>query len=258
MQVVKTEVDILTVSRRITLTIDADSYTPNTVDIAVALAASLNAQLQGLFIEDSDLSRLVDLPCSTEITFPFATERALNKSSLQRSLRALGTQARDYLAKTAEGSSVQWNFSTISGKRTEVALTSTDESELLIIGQASNYHMPAMHQRRSRRILLIDDYSPSLLAALKVILEQTAATTTMELVLIGDNRSEKAESTENIENLMRNVQNLSISRLPLNDVGQVLKLVDMSPDYVIISQNKPQLLIQKILQESVCPVILVK
>lgn len=256
MQVVMTEVDILTVSRRITLTIDADSYTPNTVDIAVALAASLNAQLQGLFIEDSDLLRLVDLPCSTEITFPFATERALNKSTLQRSLRALGAQARDYLAKTAEGSSVQWNFSTISGKRSEVALTSTDESELLIIGQARNYHMPTMQQPRSRRILLIDDYSPSLLAALKVILEQNAATA-MEIVLIGDNQSERPESAENIENIMRNVPNLSISRLPLNDLGQILKLVDMSPDYVIISRYQPQLLIQKILQESVCPVILV-
>ena len=252
-----TEKGVITVSRRITLTIDADSYTQATVDIAVAMAASLNARLQGLFIEDTDLLRMVDLPCSTEITFPFARERALNKSSLERSLRALGAQARDYLAKSAERSCVQWNFSTISGKRSEAGLASTDESELLIIGQASSYHiMPAMLHPHSRRILVINDHSPSLSAALKVVLNQTAATA-MEIVLIGGNQDKRHESPENIEKTMRDVPNLSITRLQSNDVGQIIKLVAMSPDYVIISRYQPLLLIQKILHESVCPVILV-
>ncbi|HBH36559.1 MAG TPA: hypothetical protein DDW45_09585 [Gammaproteobacteria bacterium] len=248
-----TEEGVKKVTRSITLTIDADSYTPATVDIAVAMAASLNARLQGLFIEDTDLLRMADLPCSTEITFPFARQRALNKSSLQRSLQALGAQARDYLAKTAERSCVQWSFSTISGKRSEAGLADTDESELLIIGQASSYHAPALLQPHSRHILLIDDHSPALLAALKVILKQTA-TMAMEIVLIGGKR---AEPPENIEETLRDNPNILITRLESNDVGQIIKLVAMSPDYVIISRYQPLSLIQKIVHESVCPVILV-
>ncbi len=249
-----TDEGVKKVSRSITLTIDADSYTPATVDIAVAMAASLNARLQGLFIEDTDLLRMADLPCSTEITFPFARQRALNKSSLQRSLRALGAQARDYLAKTAERSRVQWSFSTISGKCSEAGLADTDESELLIIGLASSYHAPAILQPpHSRHILLIDDHSPALLAALKVVLKQTA-TTAMEIVLIGGKRAEPAE---NIEETLRDNPNILITRLESNDVGQIINLVAMSPDYVIISRYQPLSLIQKIVHKSVCPVILV-
>ena len=149
---------------------------------------------------------------------------------------------------------MQWSFSTISGKRSEAGLADTDASELLIIAQASSYHAPAMLQPpHSRHILLIDDHSPALLAALKVVLKQTA-TTAMEIVLIGGKRAEPAE---NIEETLQDVPNILITRLESNDVGQIINLVAMSPDYVIISRYQPLSLIQKIVHKSVCPVILV-
>lgn len=240
-------------SRRITLTVDADSYTQATVDIAVAMAASLNARLHGLFVEDSDLLRMADLPCSMEITFPFARQRTLDRYSLQRSLRALGTQVMEYLAKTAERSHVQWSFNTISGKGTDVGLSETGETELLIIGLASTFHAPAMHRPGCKRILLIDDHSPSLLVALDVILEQNPSTA-LEIVMIG---ARGVEPAENIGQFLQGFPDIAITRLESNDIEGMINLVGMSPDYVIVPRNHPLPLIQKIVHESFCPVILV-
>jgi hypothetical protein len=242
-----------TESRRITLTVDAGSYSPATIDIAVAMAASMNATLQGFFIEDADLLHMADLPCSVEVVFPSAQQRRLNSGTLRQQLRQLGAQAREYLAHSAQRANVQWSFTQMSGKGSEAGLVIANASDHLIISRASR-HPPPQHKPYAMRILLVGDHSPALLAALRALLQQMQ-TTAMEIVLVGAG-GEGEGSTVAIDEMLRDAPHVRLSRLRMDALEEMITLQAISSDYVIVSRCQPLQFIEKLVRESSCPVIL--
>ena len=241
-------------SRRITLTVDAGSYSPATIDIAVALAASMDATLQGFFIEDADLLQMADLPCSVEVVFPSATQRRLDSASLRQQLRQLGAQAREYLARSAQRANVQWSFAHMPGKGSEAGLVLAKASDHLVISR-SGRHPPTQHKPHAMRILLVDDHSPARLAALRALLQQMP-TTAMEIVLVGTG-GEGPHSSMAIDEVLHDAPYVRLSRLHMNVLEEVIALQVTSSDYVIVSRYQPLQFIEKLVRESICPVILV-
>lgn len=241
-------------SRRITLTVDAGSYSPATIDIAVAMAASMHATLQGFFIEDADLLHMADLPCSVEVVFPSAQQRRLDSDSLRQQLRQLGSQARAYLARSAQRANVQWSFTHMPGKGSETGLVLAKASDHVIISRSSR-HPPPQHKPYAMRILLVDGHSPALLAALRALLQQMP-TTAMEIVLVGTG-GEGPRSSMAIDEMLRDAPHVRLSRLHMDVLEEVIALQVISSDYVIVSRYQPLQFIEKLVRESLCPVILV-
>jgi nucleotide-binding universal stress UspA family protein len=121
--------------RRIVVALDASPHSLVALEAAANLAARMEAELLGLFVEDVELLRLADSPCAREILFPFATGTPLDRPSMERKLRAQSEQVRRALKETAQRAHIRWSFRTVRGRVTSEVLAAAGEADLLALGK---------------------------------------------------------------------------------------------------------------------------
>lgn len=128
--------DELTI-RRILVALDTSRHSLTALEAAVELAASLTAELQGLFVEDVNLLRVAGSPAAREVRYPFDTAARLDQVRMERELRAQATQARRALATACGRRQVKWSFRVTRGEVTPEVLAAAQETDLLSLGRAS-------------------------------------------------------------------------------------------------------------------------
>ncbi len=128
--------DELTI-RRILVALDGSHHSLAALKAAVELASNLEAVLQGLFVEDINLLRVAGLPGALEIRYPFTSTRRLDRTRMERQLRAQAEQARRALAAACEREQVQWSFRVARGDVAAEVLEAALEADLLSLGKAS-------------------------------------------------------------------------------------------------------------------------
>jgi nucleotide-binding universal stress UspA family protein len=121
--------------RRILVALDNSSDSLAALEAAVRLAASVQAEVVGLFVEDANLLRLAGLPFTREARFPSAG--ALDHSGMEQQLRLLAWQARRTLREAAEAHKVGWSFRVVRGQVTPEVLAAALDADLLTLGKAS-------------------------------------------------------------------------------------------------------------------------
>jgi nucleotide-binding universal stress UspA family protein len=121
--------------RRILVALDASAQSLAAVDAAVELAARLEAELLGLFVEDVELLRLAESPYACEILYASAKEAPLSRATMESRLRAQCEQARKALGAAAERLQVPWSFRSVRGKVTPEILAAAAEADLLALGK---------------------------------------------------------------------------------------------------------------------------
>jgi hypothetical protein len=117
--------------RRIVAGFDAGGCRLGTLRALAALAAETGAELLGVFIEETDLLRLAQLPFAAEIGYPSAMARGLDPRTLERALRVRAEALRAALGSAAS----RWTFRVARGHPAEVlaaALAEGDAPVLLI------------------------------------------------------------------------------------------------------------------------------
>jgi len=102
---------------------------------AADLAAQFQAELQGLFVEDTDLLRLSGLPFAEEVCSSSAVARPITREAVERRLRVLAEQLRRSLAESARQADVRWSFVIARGTIQRLAQESTRESDMLLLPQ---------------------------------------------------------------------------------------------------------------------------
>lgn len=120
--------------RRILVALDSTPSSEEVLEGAARLAASLEAELLGLFIEDINLLNLAGLPFARESSLSFALTRRLVAKDMERSLRARAGRAREQLEKTATRRSLRWSFRVVRGRMTEVLQSATEQADLVAFG----------------------------------------------------------------------------------------------------------------------------
>ncbi len=123
--------------RRILVALDASRHSLAALEAAVELAASLEAELQGLFVEDVNLLRLAGLPVAREVLYPFVAATRLDRARMERELRSQATQARRALAAACEQRQIKWSFRVVRGEVVPEVLAAALEADLLSLGKAS-------------------------------------------------------------------------------------------------------------------------
>ncbi len=123
--------------RRILVALDGSHPSLAALEAAAELAASLEAELQGLFVEDVNLLRVAGSPIALEMRYPFGTTVRLDLARMERALRAQATQARRALAMVCEQWQVKWSFRVVRGEVAAEVLAAATEADLLSLGKAS-------------------------------------------------------------------------------------------------------------------------
>ena len=92
--------------RHILVALDASTHSLAAVEAAADLAAAMQAEMEGLFIEDINLIRLASLPCTREVRHT-ASMASLDLEQMERALKAQASEARQALAAAARRAHVQ-------------------------------------------------------------------------------------------------------------------------------------------------------
>lgn len=238
------------------LTVDASRYSLTTIDLAVEIAASVQTRLHGLFIEDENLLRIADLPCTREITFLTAQERPTDVQQMQRSLRSMAEQFRKYLEQAANASQVIWSFDTVRGQTDDLGLKADLNAAYTVFDQSSSRRPESGCYPRMRRVLLIKNLSSNLLHALKVVLHRFK-NQKVEITVITDKHNQAAAPIAKLLPEIEKTQaGISMIEMEREQLLNSLPRSETAFDCAIISHHEAGDL-REILNSIKCPVILV-
>jgi nucleotide-binding universal stress UspA family protein len=127
------------VIRRILVGLDASGHSLAALEAAADLAARLEAELVGLFVEDINLLRLAELPFAREVGGFSATRRRLDSRQMERQLHVQAERARRALETHARRVQVHWSFQVTRGGVALELLTAASDADLVILGRASHF-----------------------------------------------------------------------------------------------------------------------
>jgi nucleotide-binding universal stress UspA family protein len=173
--------------RRILVTLDDSFRSIKRVETAVELAASLKAELIGLFVEDANLLRIAELPFAREIGMFSPVGRQIRLEQLHWELRAHSERMRRALASAAADRKVPWEFKVARGPVVAEVLAAAMESDLMIVGRKTWTHAGARRLGSTVRMILTQGQGMTL-----IIQEHVGWSTPVSLVFDGSELSFKA------------------------------------------------------------------
>ncbi len=119
---------------RVVVAFDEGSPTDQALQTAACLAADLQAELRGLFVEDTNLLRAVGLPFVREVRSNSGIVCPIDVPSVRRDLAHKADRLRRSMASTAEHSQISWSFTVTEGRITQRALTDATDTDVVILG----------------------------------------------------------------------------------------------------------------------------
>lgn len=123
--------------RRILVALDASRASECALEAAASLAAQMEAELEGLYVEDANLLRLAGLPFSREIGLASARSRRILSDDIALSLRAEAARARRSLEAIAQRSHVRCSFRVAQGQVAAELLAAAGQADLVALATSS-------------------------------------------------------------------------------------------------------------------------
>jgi K+-sensing histidine kinase KdpD len=127
--------------RRIIIGLEPAPRSHATLEAAARLAAQMEAELVGLFVENINLLHFAALPFAREVGFASASRRALDVEGMERSLRGLAREARQTLAAVAGRVPVRWSFRVARGSAAGELLAAAADADLVIVNVEETDHL---------------------------------------------------------------------------------------------------------------------
>ncbi len=121
--------------RRILVALDASPDSLAAAEAAAEMAALLNAELHGLFVEDAELLRLVESPLAREIDLLTASAHDAESAAVEGQLRAHARKAREALDALADRLRIKSSFQVARGTVAQEILTAAAEADLVTLGR---------------------------------------------------------------------------------------------------------------------------
>ena len=140
--------------RRVLVALGVGDEGTATLEAAAELAARLEAEVVGLFVEDINLLHLAALPFARELGAGSATGRSLDPVHMERSLRARAEAMRQALAACASRARIPWSFQVRRGDLVEELLATSPDADLLVFGEMETAIVSPGRAALTQRLLL--------------------------------------------------------------------------------------------------------
>lgn len=119
----------------ILVALDTSPYSAAALAAAAEVAATLNLELRGIYVEDVNLLHLCGLPFSLEIGSFTANPRRLEQTRVERDFRLQAAQLRRAMADIAGRQRVSWSFKVVRGGVTQEVLSAGSSAQMVSIGR---------------------------------------------------------------------------------------------------------------------------
>ncbi|HSJ80251.1 MAG TPA: hypothetical protein VK910_03475 [Thiobacillus sp.] len=137
-------------SVRIWVALDESPRSAAALIAAVALAAELDAELAGLFVEDIDLQHLSGLPFAREFSVLTGAGIPLLPDEVERIWRREEKAMQRLLAEAANRSQLRWSFRVARGKVAAEINTLAQALDLIVLGKRTGIGVMAVVQTTAR------------------------------------------------------------------------------------------------------------
>lgn len=104
---------------------------------AARLAQAAGAELTALFVEDTNLLRLAELPFAMEIGATFTTPRRLTTFDVERALKNQADELRRALAEISSTLRLETSFDVVRGRPARALLEASGETDLIVLASAA-------------------------------------------------------------------------------------------------------------------------
>lgn len=122
---------------RIVVALDASPNSVAALRAAAELASWLDVELEGLYIEDINLTRLSGFPFQKEVGSYTGAVRRLDDLALQRQLRALAASIQQAMAREASRRPLRWTFQVRRGRVVTELLAASRSATVVSMGRRS-------------------------------------------------------------------------------------------------------------------------
>jgi len=121
--------------KQILVAVDGSPASMSALENSIELAARLNAELVGLFVEDINLLRATQLPFTREISFFSSGFRRLEVAELERQLRVQADRVRRLMERLTGSKKLSATFRIARGSIAEEILNAGKDADLLVLGK---------------------------------------------------------------------------------------------------------------------------
>jgi nucleotide-binding universal stress UspA family protein len=122
-------------SVRVLVALDESPRSTAALAAAASLAAELDAELAGLFVEDIDLQHLIGLPFAREYSLLSGAGRTLSQAEMERTWRREAETLQHQLAEAAGRLSLRWSFRVARGRVSAEVNTQARSFDLVVLGK---------------------------------------------------------------------------------------------------------------------------
>ena len=119
---------------RILVALDDSRQSKAALEAAASMAERLQAELEGMFIEDTDLLQMAALPFAHEIGFTSRSRRLLDSNIMARALRARASMVRKTFEDIASKHRLVSSFRVTRGQVLAELLAATEQVDLIAVG----------------------------------------------------------------------------------------------------------------------------
>jgi len=119
----------------ILVALDASPHSAAALVAAAEVAAALNLELRGLYVEDVNLLHLCGLPFGLEIGSFTANPRRLEQAHMERDFRIQASLLRKIMADVAGRQRVSWSFKVVRGGVTQEVLSAGSSAQMVSLGR---------------------------------------------------------------------------------------------------------------------------
>ncbi|HEU0188295.1 MAG TPA: universal stress protein [Gallionellaceae bacterium] len=120
---------------RIVLALDLSPRSRVALEMAAVLAAALDVELVGVFVEDINLLHLCGLPFTREVGLFSPGLRRFSVQEVERELNREAADVRQQLADTAARLGLRWSFQVARGQIAAELFALANEPDLVVLGK---------------------------------------------------------------------------------------------------------------------------
>ncbi|MFT5365400.1 MAG: nucleotide-binding universal stress UspA family protein [Candidatus Latescibacterota bacterium] len=121
--------------RRILVAVDASPQSLLALASAAQLAAHLQVELAGLFVEDIDLLRTADMPFVREVNRLSGAVQAIHQTDIVRQLKSQARQAQHALESAAIECQIKCSFRVVRGSVSQELVAAAEDVDLVTLGR---------------------------------------------------------------------------------------------------------------------------
>lgn len=187
---------------RIVLALDLSPRSRVALETAALLAAALDVELVGVFVEDINLLHLCGLPFAREVGLLSPGLRPFSVQEVERELNREAAEVQQRLAATAERLGLRWSFRVARGQIAAELFALANEPDLVVLGKrarrgamslgdifAAPRRTAAQHAAASGAVVALYDGSAASRRALELA-RQIATANGMELKVLVEAESD--------------------------------------------------------------------